>query len=59
MTMYQLIPDTNLGTATRIKRLTDNAFIPFDSANAEYQEYLEWIAAGNEPLPAHNSETNA
>ena len=43
----------------RIKRLTDNAFIPFDPANAGYQEYFEWLAEGNEPLPAYNSETNA
>jgi hypothetical protein len=35
-----------------IKRLADNAFIPFDPANRDYQEYLEWLAEGNEPLPA-------
>jgi hypothetical protein len=26
--------------------------IPFDPANTDYQEYLKWVAAGNEPLPA-------
>jgi len=26
--------------------------IPFDPANTDYQEYLEWVAEGNEPLPA-------
>jgi len=26
--------------------------IPFDPANTDYQEYLEWLAAGNEPIPA-------
>jgi hypothetical protein len=35
-----------------IKRLSDNAFIPFDPANTDYAEYLEWLAEGNEPLPA-------
>jgi hypothetical protein len=35
-----------------IKRLADNAFIPFDDANSDYVEYLAWLAEGNEPLPA-------
>ena len=35
-----------------IKRLSDNAFIPFDPANTDYAENLEWLAEGNEPLPA-------
>jgi hypothetical protein len=33
-------------------RTTDNACIPFDQANTDYQEYLKWVAEGNEPLPA-------
>ena len=35
-----------------ILRLADNAFIPFDPANTDYQEYLKWLDEGNEPLPA-------
>lgn len=35
-----------------IKRLSDNAFIPFDPANTDYAEYLKWLDAGNSPLPA-------
>jgi len=54
---YKLLPDTYTGPATCIKRLSDNAFIPFDPANTDYQEYLKWVADGNEPLPA--DEPNA
>lgn len=50
--MYQLLPTTIFGEANCIKRLADNAFIPFDSANSDYADYLAWLADGNEPLPA-------
>jgi hypothetical protein len=35
-----------------IKRLPNNAIIPFDESNIDYQEYLIWLSEGNEPLPA-------
>jgi hypothetical protein len=50
--MYQLLPDTPLGAVQCIKRLSDNAFIPFDPANTDYQAYLKWLEEGNTPLPA-------
>ena len=55
--MYQKLIDTMTGAEAQcIKRLSDNAFIPFDPANTDYQEYLEWVAEGNEPLPAEPTE---
>ena len=30
-----------------ILRKEDNAVIPFDEGNTDYQEYLEWVAEGN------------
>jgi len=51
--MYKQIKNPNGSTSdVSIKRLSDNAFIPFDPANTDYQEYLKWLAEGNEPLPA-------
>ena len=34
-----------------IIRLDDGAFIPIDEGNADYQTYLQWVAAGNTPVP--------
>ena len=51
--MYKLLKDDFSDELKQIvKRTSDNVFIPFDSANTDYQEYLKWLAEGNEPLPA-------
>lgn len=54
--MYQLLNTTYGGGSVialnAVKRLSDNAFIPMDPANTDYVEYLEWLAAGNQPIPA-------
>ena len=46
--MYTLIRDTISTEIVSVKRLTDNVFIPFDEGNRDYQEYLKWVAEGNE-----------
>ena len=50
--MYKLINSIWTGQPESVVRLPDNAFIPFDPANTDYQEYLKWLAEGNTPLPA-------
>jgi hypothetical protein len=42
---------------TMILRLMDNATIPFDPDNTDYQAYLAWLAEGNTPLPADEVTT--
>jgi hypothetical protein len=51
--MYKLYFDaiTNQVYDKGVRRLSDNAFIPFDPANTDYVAYLAWVEAGNVPLP--------
>jgi hypothetical protein len=45
MSEYQLT------ASDTIIRLADNAFIPNDPANVDFQAYAAWLAAGNVPDP--------
>ena len=49
--MYKLLNNEN-NQPTWIIRLFDNAIIPMDNANTDYQEYLEWLSEGNTPEEA-------
>ena len=49
--MYKLYKDFS-GNMFVVIRLSDNASIPFDPANTDYQTYLKWLDEGNTPLPA-------
>jgi hypothetical protein len=50
--MYKLCKSPFTQEIAGVIRTLDNACIPFDSANTDYQAYLAWIAEGNTPLPA-------
>ena len=52
--MYKLlgIDELTNDTVQMVNRLSDNAHIPFDPANTDYQEYLQFLADGGVPEPA-------
>ena len=53
MIMYKLIkPLFQNIPANTVVRVSDNACIPFDPANTDYQAYLKWVEEGGVPLPA-------
>lgn len=45
--MYKLTKDINT-----ILRIADNAFIPVNPDNTDYQQYLKFLEEGGQPLPA-------
>jgi hypothetical protein len=50
--MYKLYNDIITKNLVCIIRLSDNASIPLDLANTDYQAYLKWVSEGNTPEPA-------
>ena len=55
--MYKLVPSLFGMSVNTVVRISDGAYMPFDPSNKDYQEYLAWVAEGNEPLPADEQGT--
>jgi hypothetical protein len=47
----------NTGYGQSINIVGTNIYIPFDEANTDYQQYLQWLSEGNTPLPPDEPET--
>ena len=47
--IYKLLKDEITGKDYGVKTMngTTERSIPFDEANTDYQEYLDWVAEGN------------
>ena len=60
MTTYKLYNSARTGELASIIKNPDDAIrlcIPINHDNVDYQEYLAWVAEGNEPLPADAAVT--
>lgn len=42
-----------------VVRESDNAYIPQDQNNTDYAQYLDWVAAGNQPTKAEDLPEDA
>ena len=56
MQNYKQISIKGVVSQDAILRIEDFTYIPFDPANTDYQAYLAWLAEGNEPLPAEETQ---
>ena len=54
---YRLLEVTEQTITPGVLRIEDGLGIPMNPENRHYQEYLEWRAEGNTPLPADNAVT--
>lgn len=55
--MYQKIINERGPVENVIKRLSDNAFIPFDPNNTDAAEFAKWLQDGNVPDAAEEGGT--
>ena len=60
MNQYKIINLENDNTLNgydfNIINLTNDTVFPPDTSNTDYQEYLAWLAEGNQPEPADELE---
>ena len=52
MATYKLQKGGADGIVRSVLLAEENASIPFDPANTDYQAYLKWLEEGNTPEPA-------
>jgi hypothetical protein len=43
MENYKKVSTAKIGKEYAVQRFSDGAFIPFDPANTDYQQYLAWL----------------
>jgi hypothetical protein len=56
MTQYKQVMFGDKLNDRAIIRILDNACIPFDPDNTDYQAFLRWLAEGNTPEPAEEQQ---
>ena len=59
--MYKKLPKMEMPNGefieqSSVRRLQDGAIVPFNEELSDYHDYLAWLAEGNEPLPADESQ---
>jgi len=55
--LYKTDPDKSQPNAVKTVGVTPSKSFIFDPANTDYQEYLKWLAEGNEPAPPDEPES--